>query len=238
MYKIKYTERNNKIASEYETRCLLYLLSMRKDSDKISIFFVDCLNDLTGTNEDCNALWDTQAKGVRSLNPTKIGEALITLFENYISELNFIYSFLLIPKTNEGYLINETLKQYNYDNFLITKKTNLRNGLRHEYLRRNNLDETTPSLEEDIDDFLAKVIFVVADNKEKYIREIVQFRNKDSHTGTFYSSIFDEIRDKQSALKNINVEGVQINQPSDLIGYNKYLKSNEIKLITNEILNS
>jgi hypothetical protein len=70
MYKIQYTERNNKKANDYETRSLLYLLAMHEDSDDISLFFVDCVNDLTGSNDDCSKLWDTQAKGVSSLNPT------------------------------------------------------------------------------------------------------------------------------------------------------------------------
>ena len=231
MYKIKYTERNNKKASEYETRSLLYLLAMRKDSDEISIFFVDCLNDLTGSSEDCNKLWDTQAKGVSNLNPTKIGEALITLYENHISELDFMHSILLMPKLKDGYLNDENSMQYSFNNFLDNKKQYIINGLKNEYIRRQNIENITFEIEQSINEFLKKVLFVIGNNKETYIREIVQFKDKDSHSISFYSSIFDEIRDKQSALKNQFVEGLQITHPNELIKHEKYLKSNDIKLM-------
>lgn len=38
MYKFLYTERNNEKATEFETKSLLYLLSMREDSNEIDTF--------------------------------------------------------------------------------------------------------------------------------------------------------------------------------------------------------
>lgn len=227
MYKIQYTERNNKKANDYETRSLLYLLSMREDSDDISLFFVDCVNDLTGSNDNCTELWDTQAKGVSSLNPTKIGIALITLLENYISELEFTHHILLIPKLREGYLINETLLSFDFENFIETKKSFVINGLSCEYEKRNgnSISQST------IDEFIAKITFVIGEEKEAYIKEIIHFKNKDSHSTDFYKRIFNEIRDKQSALKNICVEGIEINHPSELIALNKFLRGSDIKLM-------
>lgn len=51
MYKFLYTERNNEKATEFETKSLLYLLSMREDSNEIDTFLIDCFNDVTGTNK-------------------------------------------------------------------------------------------------------------------------------------------------------------------------------------------
>jgi hypothetical protein len=227
MYKIQYTERNNKKANDYETRSLLYLLAMHEDSDDISLFFVDCVNDLTGSNDDCSKLWDTQAKGVSSLNPTKIGIALITLFENFISELDFTHHILLIPKLKEGYLINEAILSFDFGNFIETKKSFVINGLISEYEKRNG-NSISHSI---IDDFFDKVTFIVGEEKDAYIKEIIHFKNKDSHTTDFYKRIFNEIRDKQSALKNICIEGIEINHPSELIALNKFLRSSDIKLM-------
>jgi hypothetical protein len=230
MYKIQYTERNNKKANEYETRSLLYLLSMRDDSDEISLFFVDCINDLTGSNDDCTKLWDTQAKGVSSLNPTKIGVALITLFENYISELEFTNHILLIPKLNEGYLKNENLLSFTFENFIEAKKAFVINGIKDEYKKRNG-NSISQQIIEKVEKFIMKVTFVVGVEKENYIKEIAHFKNKDSHSTAFYQKIFDEIRDKQSALKNICIEGIEISHPLELLSLNKFLRGNEIKLM-------
>jgi hypothetical protein len=230
MYKIQYTERNNKKANEYETRSLLYLLTMRADSDDISLFFVDCMNDLTGSNDDCTKLWDTQAKGVSSLNPTKIGIALITLFENYITELEFTHHILLIPKLNEGYLVNEDLSSFTFDNFKEEKQSFVINGLQGEYKRRNE-NTISQLIIDKVGEFINKVTFVVGEDKEKYIKEITLFKNKDSHSVNFYQKIFDEIRDKQTALKNICVEGIEINHPSELLPFKKFLRGNDIKLM-------
>lgn len=230
MYKIQYTEKNNKTANEYETRSLLYLLSMRDDSEDITLFLVDCVNDLTGSNDDCSQLWDTQAKGVKSLNPRKIGVALITLFENYISELNFTNHILLIPKLKEGYLKNEELLKFTLDNFIDEKIIFIHKGLQNEYQKRNK-NRISQAIIEKITEFAKKVTFVIGEGKENYIKSIVQFKNMDLHSTDFYHKIFDEIRDKQSGLKNICVEGTNINHPKELLSLNKFLKGNDVKLM-------
>lgn len=231
MYRIQYTERNNKKAHDYETKSLLYLLAMREDSDEISIFFIDCLNDITGSCKDCVNLWDTQAKGVSSLNPRKIGNALITLFQNYLSDIDFIHSILIIPKIKEGYLNNENLTKYYFNNFKEEKKNKVIIGVEEEYKKREGITDLSFETKNKLLVFLDKVLFVVAGDKEDYIKEIIQFKNKDSLTLSFYTAIFNEIRDKQSALKNIYIEGKVINHASELLKYNKHLKSNDVKLM-------
>lgn len=41
-----------------------------------------------------DACFDVQSKGIKNIQPTQLGEYLVTLFKNYISEFNF-----------EGYLL-------------------------------------------------------------------------------------------------------------------------------------
>ena len=47
-------------------------------------------NDVSGANRDVNRLWDVQSKGVKSLNPKKIGEA--QLKEMYLNDEDRTYS--------------------------------------------------------------------------------------------------------------------------------------------------
>ena len=110
MYQFTTTERNNEKASEYETKAMLYLFGCRQDSRDMDVFIIDCFNDVSGANRDVNRLWDVQSKGVKSLNPKKIGEALVTLFQNYCSDIEFEHYILFIPKLKEMYLNDEVYR--------------------------------------------------------------------------------------------------------------------------------
>lgn len=116
MYQFTTTERNNAKASEYETKSMLYLFGCRKDSNDIEIFIVDCFNDVSGANNGVQRLWDVQSKGVKSLDPRKIGIALVTLFQNYISDINFQYYILFMPKLNDKKLYFQKETSYYYFN--------------------------------------------------------------------------------------------------------------------------
>lgn len=48
MYKFKTTEQTNDKATEFETKSLLYLLTKIKGCSGISLFIIDCFNDVTG----------------------------------------------------------------------------------------------------------------------------------------------------------------------------------------------
>ena len=122
MYKFCTTERNNAKANECETKAMLYLLSYRKDSDEIDAFLVDCFNDVTGSNNDVTKLWDVQSKNVKSLYPATIGIALITLFQNYVSNIDFAHYILFMPKLKKMYLQDETLPTYTINNFIYKYK--------------------------------------------------------------------------------------------------------------------
>jgi hypothetical protein len=233
MYKIRYTEKTRAPASNYETKTLLYLLVMHEAKDDIVLFFIDCFNDITASDNSCEKFWDAQSKGVVSLTPRAIGTALITLYENFISDIDFIHSMLVIPKLKEGYLKEEDKKQFGISNFLDSQKKKISEGLLNEYVKREKkkITDITDKDKENIELFLKEVVFVIAEEKDIYIKEIIQFKNKNSLSQDFYFKIFDEIRDKQSTLKNINIEDTQINHPVELLHFNKHIKSNDIKLM-------
>ncbi|MDU4953952.1 MAG: hypothetical protein E6X21_16705 [Clostridium sp.] len=227
MYKFCTTERNNAKANEYETKAMLYLLSYRKDSDKIDTFLVDCFNDITGSNIDVTKLWDIQSKNVKSLYPSKIGISLITLFQNYISDIDFAYYILFMPKLKEMYLHDESLSTYTIDNFLDKHKGKVSEGLKKEYQRRNGKTANKTLIEE----FLKKVYFVVAsEDKVEYIKNIIKFKNVIIED-KFFIFIFNEIRDKQTKLKNIDIEGKSIEVAKDVLQFEKTINRNEIDIL-------
>lgn len=76
MYKFKTSEQNNDKATEFETKSLLYLLTKIKGHSGISLFIIDCFNDVTGVAEDYSDSWDIQSKNVASLTPRTVGKAL------------------------------------------------------------------------------------------------------------------------------------------------------------------
>lgn len=47
-YIVKSSEKTRKSGAETETKALLYLMNLRKDSEEIYYFIVDFFNDLTG----------------------------------------------------------------------------------------------------------------------------------------------------------------------------------------------
>ncbi len=97
-YILKNTEINNKKASEFETKSLLYLIGFRKDSSEVSLISIDCINDVTGVNENFDKLWDVQAKNHSTISPKRLGKFLFTLFDNHISDINFYEYILFVPR--------------------------------------------------------------------------------------------------------------------------------------------
>ena len=232
MYKFLYTERNNEKATEFETKSLLYLLSMREDSNEIDTFLIDCFNDVTGTNKNFNKLWDIQSKGVKSLNSKKIGKALITLFENYKSDINFDFYILFFPQINSIYFINDNQTVFGIENFKENHIQKIKNGLLEEYINRHQEESISDNIEQEIEEFIKKVNFVIAeDNKSKYIKNIMDLKKAFQKDDEFFNSIFDDIRDKQSALKNISIHLKQIEEVSEVLNFKKFLKKQDIEML-------
>lgn len=231
MYKFKNTEINNKKASEFETKALLYLLGMKKDSDEIEYITVDCFNDVTGCNNDFTKLWDIQSKNHKSLPPSKIGESLFTLYDNYISKIDFVEYILFIPKLERRYLVDENLSIYDYSNIQKSTKIKIEVKLKSEIIRIHKLDDFF-NLPKYFHDFLNHLIFV-EDNKQlaTYIKKIAKFKNKKIFPTEFYENIFLEIRDKQSALKNSYIANEIISKPKDVLDFNRHITKKEINTL-------
>lgn len=220
VYRFETTEQNNQKANDYETKALLYLLSFRKDSKQIEVFAIDCFNDVTGCNKLYDKLWDVQSKNVKSLTPRTIGKALYTLFSNYEHDFPFEKFVLFIPKLQERYLVNENLETYDITNFKPEEQIKVIAGLEKEYNDRKNIKPSTKKIQ----DFFLHLKFVVGNkDKAEYIKKITNFKNNIAKE-KFYEDIFNEIRDKQTAYKNIVIHNQEISTPSEVANTRKIFK--------------
>lgn len=219
LYTFKNTEINNKKASDFETKSMLYLLGMRSDSDEIEVITVDCFNDVTGANNDFSKLWDVQSKNHSSLPPSKIGESLSTLYDNYVSSISFCEYILFIPKLTRDYLIDDSLNVYNYENINEKQKQGIEKKLKEKI--NGNKSGNIPPL---FLDFLSKITFV-EDNKKisTYIKRISKFKNTKTVSEDIYDRIFNEIRNAQSSLKNSYIENEEILHPSEVLSFNRHI---------------
>ncbi len=222
-YTFTNTERNNLKASVFETKSLLYLATKSKKYKDITVFTVDCFNDVGGMS-DKESIWDVQAKGEKSLTPRKIGRYLITLYKNYVSVFSpFFQEFIFfMPPLGEQYLNNSTLSCYEIDNFKDAQRFKVIAGLK-----------SAANLEEDIDlsGFLAKVLFVEDRTDEcTYVKRIMQFKSLKLNSDSFYSAIFKEIRDKQTSLKNSDIENTRITRPNEVLQLDRHLTSEKLQV--------
>lgn len=198
---------------------MLYLLGMRSDSDEIEVITVDCFNDVTGANNDFSKLWDVQSKNHSSLPPSKIGESLSTLYDNYVSSISFCEYILFIPKLTRDYLIDDSLNVYNYENINEKQKQGIEKKLKEKI--NGNKSGNIPPL---FLDFLSKITFV-EDNKKisTYIKRISKFKNTKTVSEDIYDRIFNEIRNAQSSLKNSYIENEEILHPSEVLSFNRHI---------------
>ena len=95
-YTVQSSEKLRKSGAEGETKALLYLMNFRSDSNEIHYFVVDFFNDLTGMDRYAEKLWDVQSKAAKNNSPNAIGKELVTLFKNFVSDLEFAFYILLI----------------------------------------------------------------------------------------------------------------------------------------------
>ena len=233
MYTFKNTEINNKKASEFETKSMLYLLGMRSDSKEIETITVDCFNDVTGSNEDFSKLWDIQSKGHSSLPPSKIGESLSTLYDNHVSSISFCDYILFIPKLKREYLVDASLNAYGYSNIHKKQKKGIETKLKEKI--NGSKSGLMPPL---FLDFLSKVTFV-EDNKRisTYIKKLSKFKKNKIVREEIYNRIFNEIRNAQAALKNSYIENEKIIAPSEVLKFNRHITKSEIEtLLINRLI--
>lgn len=89
--------------------------------------------------------------------------------------------------------------------------------------------------EENIDNFLEEVLFVIDDDKKPsaYVRAIIKQHPNIIPEESILNAIFNEIRDKQASKKHVSVvEGVVIETTDEVLNYCRHLTNNEIRLMT------
>lgn len=225
-YTFKNTEINNKKASDFETKSLLYLISRKKEIEYVTF---DCFNDVSGVNKNHDKIWDVQSKNEKSLTPKKIGKYLFTLFDNYISTFSFHEFIFFSPILNENYKINSKLNIYNLDNIEETTLKRILNGLTEEVER---VKGDSVDYSEKIELFLGKV-FIVEDNstENEYIKSVTKFKKVGIKSDDFYTSIFTDLRNIQSAKKNTYIENEIISEIRDVLTFNRHLTTKDIEIL-------
>lgn len=237
-YRFKYTEKNNKTAAEFETKALLYLIGVDKDSKKISLVFVDCFNDVTGCNVTHSSLWDVQSKGVAGMSPGEIGRSLATLFINHCADLPFYRFALFMPAPKEEYVYDGGLKSFTVANFKEPTAGRIKKGLIKEVLKREKISAFSDELVGKISFFLEKVNFVIDSMEPKeYVKAVTKFKNKEIKEDALYQSVFEEIKKVQVGKKLNSIHEEEINAVAEALKFDRHLSSDEIsQLLINRLV--
>ena len=231
-YTVNSSERTRSSGAEHETKALLYLMNLRNDSDEIYYFVVDFFNDLTGMDRFADNLWDIQSKGAKNNSPAAIGKELVTLFKNYLSDLEFKDYILFLGGVSSAVRVDDTLDIFDISNIKKTSLSRLKEGLKEEATEKSYISNSD-IIDNNIDEFLKKVLFVI-DNKSssEYVKAIIKDHPDIIPEEKILNAIFNEIRNAQSELKNTVVEGVVIQSSDEVLHYCRHLTNSEIKLMT------
>ena len=224
MYTFTNTEINNEKASDSEAKSMLYLVGIHQENEEVDIITFDCFNDVTGSTESFSKMWDIQSKNYSNFPPSKIGESLYTLYNNFISSFDFHEYILFCNPLNQDYLVDTSSPYYKFDNISESTKSGIIKKLTSMVQEKNKTD-CVPFL----DEFLAQVSFYEdRHSKSDYIKSISKFKNTKIIDDKIYENIFKEIRDKQSSLKNSYIENLTIKQPNEVLKLNRHLTKNQI----------
>lgn len=231
-YTVKSSEKTRKSGAETETKALLYLMNLRKDSDEIYYFIVDFFNDLTGMDALSDKLWDIQSKGAKDNSPKAIGKELVTLFKNYMCDFEFADYILFVGGVSTTVRVDDKINSFGIDNVKTVALKKMVEGLKEEAKNKeyiNNKDITDIN----ISDFLKKVRFVVDDRKpSEYVRAIIKDHSSLVPEEKVLDAIFNEIRDKQASKKNVQiVEGVVIETQDEALRYFRHLTASDVRLL-------
>ncbi len=230
-YTVTSSEKLNKSASEMEAKALLYLMNFHEDKDEIHYFIIDFFNDLTGMDRMSNKLWDIQSKGAKNSSPKAIGKELVTLYKNYISDINFENYILFLGGVSSTVRIDSSKNIFGYENINDKALINLKDGLKEEcnsktYIYSSSIDDIK------LDSFIKKVIFVVDDKEPtEYIKSIIKVHSGIMPSDETLMAIFNEIKNTQSTKKNSLVEGVTIQTTDQSLNYYRHLTNSEIKML-------
>lgn len=237
-YTVRSSERTRSSGAEHETKALLYLMNLRSDSNEIHYFVVDFFNDLTGMDRFAESLWDVQSKGAINNSPAAIGKELVTLFKNYLSDIDFREYILFLGGVSSTVRADDTLDIFDLSNVNFSALSKLKEGLKKEAREKTYINDSDVT-DSNIDDFLQKVTFVVDNSSpSEYVKAIIKDHPDIIPEERILTAIFNEIRNAQSELKNTVVEGVVIQTTDEVLRYCRHLTNSEIRLLTlNRIIN-
>lgn len=228
-YTFKNTEINNKKATDFETKSLLYLIGRRKDSKEIEYIAFDCFNDVSGINKKSDKIWDIQSKNEKSLNPKKIGKYFFTLFDNYISSFDFKEFIFFCPILKTEYKIDEKLNTYGIENIVDKTLSRIKNGLNEEIIRVKGKAKNYSS--EQLEFFKKVIIVEDTELDNEYIKTVTKFKKKEIKTDAFYKSVFQDLRDIQSSKKNSYIENSIITKIKDVLKFNRHLATKDVEIL-------
>ena len=127
-----------------------------------------------------------------------------------------------MPQVKSDYILQSKLTTYTLENFDETHRLRVIEGLKKEA----SLDDTT-----NLSDFFDKLIFVEDRSEEKfYVKGIMHFQSSKMCSDDFYKAIFKEIRDRQTALKNSEIENEVISKPIDVLAFERSLTTQDLQV--------
>lgn len=220
---------NNEKASNFETKSLLYLIGQRSDSKDVVYVTFDCFNDVSGLNKKIDKIWDIQSKNEKTLNPKKIGKYFYTLFDNFTSIFSFEDFIFFCPELNSEYKIDSLKTTYNLDNIVDKTFKRIKNGLTAEIERVQGSSKSHTS---NIDNFLKKVLIVEdKSTNNDYIKAVTKFKNTNLKNDDFYTSLFNDLRDIQTAKKNSCIENISISAIREVLNFRRHLSTKDIETL-------
>ena len=239
MYKITASELNNEKATEYETKSMLYLMNYYNNRGDVAFFAIDFFNDVTGIDRYARNLYDVQSKGIKDIQPATLGCFLVTLFKNYLSDLNFLDFILFIESVSVS--IKKEIGEktvFKYSDLSVSAQKSIKESLLKESMEKTYIEDKSLITDEKLNDFLVKVNFVIGNkNTAQYIRDLIKVETDLNIEDSYLKKIFKEIRDCQSSKKNNAVENKIIEKIGDVFAFDKTIDISEIKiLVLNRII--
>lgn len=230
MYKVTASEERNEVATEYETKAMLYMMNYYSHSTDIHWFAIDFFNDVTGIDKFQTKCFDLQSKGVKSIQPNELGRFTVTLFKNYLSEFQFDDFILFIKDLSPTLKEAVTSATFFYEDLDPQIQASIKNGLISEATKKTYIEDKSKVTDSTVEEFLKKVTFVVDDKtKEQYIKDAVELSDSIIVEDKYLRKIFKDIRDKQSSKKNNNVEGELLASIGCFYKYDKHITKDEIQ---------
>jgi hypothetical protein len=239
-YKVLSSERTRSIASDFETKALLYLMNYRDDSKEIHYFVIDFFNDLTGIDNYIGKTWDLQSKAAKNNYQSAIGKEMVTLFKNYLSAFQFDHYILFLGGVADSIRIDSSKNTFTISNIESVSLNKIKKALTKESLQKTYIDSSKVD-DMSVSAFLSKVVFVIDDkDKSEYIKSIVKVNPAVIPSDSILEHIFDQIRDAQSSKKNNNnVEGIELSTINEFLYHSRHITAQDIKMmVLNRVINN